>query len=86
MRVWIVSFVTVALLAACEPEYSDGAVHDDEGAHHEVAGGADPTAVSRNAADTSVTIHHPGADGNAGRPPDDSASQVTAPDASHGDH
>ena len=38
-------------------------------------GGADPTAVSGRAREADEeTIHHPGADGNAGRPPDERGS------------
>jgi hypothetical protein len=57
------------LLAACSPEDYPRQPADAE-ASHEVTGGSDPTAVSGRApADTAEAIHHPGADGNAGRPP-----------------
>ena len=43
---------------------------DQENRLH-ATGGADPTAVSGRVKDPDEdTIHHPGADGNAGRPPD----------------
>lgn len=43
---------------------------DPENRLHDT-GGADPTAVSGRMKDPDEdTIHHPGADGNAGRPPD----------------
>ena len=57
------------LLAACSPEDYPREAAGAE-ASHEVTGGSDPTAISGRApADSEDTIHHPRADGNAGRPP-----------------
>ncbi|MGE5091382.1 MAG: hypothetical protein ACM3OH_04350 [Bacillota bacterium] len=56
------------LLAACSPEDYPREPAATE-ASHEVTGGSDPTAISGRApADSEDTIHHPQADGNAGRP------------------
>jgi hypothetical protein len=82
MKRMLLAGAIVAALAACEPEYDDHAgtadVTDGEvtGAapeHQlEVTGGADTAAISgRVPRDTGSTIHHPAADGNAGRPPDE---------------
>ncbi len=64
-------------LVACAPEDYAGdaeqgtAAHQVDGPEPKFVGGADPTAVSgRIRADSESTIHHPGADGNAGRAPD----------------
>jgi hypothetical protein len=84
MKRMLVTVAALAVLAACEPEYREAAggadVTGDAAAgaapeHHlEVTGGADTAAVSgRVPGDTGATIHHPAADGNAGRPPDDRA-------------
>lgn len=60
----------LVLLAGCEPEYADSPAQAAE-AHHEEVAGADPTAISGRVKDsTENTIHHPRADGNAGRPDD----------------
>lgn len=72
MRLFLAALL-VAALAGCEPDYSEAAAHGEpeSAAHTEVTGPADPTAISGPAAgDTSGTIHHPAADGNAGRPAD----------------
>ena len=84
-------------LAACEPEYGDRVGHvgtDDvapaggrEAEHRlEVSGAADPEAISGDRADTTQTIHHPAADGNSGRPSDDSGASSAASAASAADH
>jgi len=81
MKRLLLAAATMAVLAACEPEYEETAGHEDvtgaeaHGAapEHalEVTGGADSAGVSgRVPADSGGTIHHPGADGNSGRPPD----------------
>jgi hypothetical protein len=67
MKRMLLAVMLLAGSAACEPEYAPAASEE----HLEpVVGGADPTAVSGGAAVDSSTIHHPGADGNAGRPAD----------------
>lgn len=77
MRLWITGIATIALLASCEPDYHATTLHDSE--PHDVTGGADPQAVSAYRPDTSVTIHHPGAGGNVGRPPDDTFRPDSGP-------
>ena len=82
MKRMFLAAAVAAALAACEPEYDDHAgTADVTGAEAagaapehqlEVTGGADTAAVSgRVPGDTGSTIHHPAADGNAGRPPDE---------------
>ena len=84
MKRMLFAAAALAALAACEPEYDESAgsadVTGDAAAgaapeHHlEVTGGADTSAVSgRVPGDTGATIHHPAADGNTGRPPDERA-------------
>ena len=86
MKRMLLAAAAIAALAACEPEYEEAAgtadVTGDAAAgaapeHHlEVTGGADTSAVSgRVPGDTGSTIHHPAADGNAGRPPDERVSR-----------
>lgn len=69
--------VVAFTLVACAPEDYAGdaeqgtAAHQVDGPEPAFVGGADPTAMSgRIRADSESTIHHPGADGNAGRAPD----------------
>ncbi len=86
MKRMLLAAAAVAALTACEPEYAESAgsadVTGDAAAgaapeHHlEVTGGADTAAISgRVPGDTGATIHHPAADGNAGRPPDERANR-----------
>lgn len=86
MKRMLLAAVALAVLTACEPEYAESAgsadVTGDAAAgaapeHHlEVTGGADTAAISgRVPGDTGATIHHPAADGNAGRPPDERADR-----------
>ena len=81
MKRMLFAAALAAALAACEPEYDDragttDATSGEAGAapeHRlEVTGGADTSAVSGWVpGDTGSTIHHPAADGNTGRPPDE---------------
>lgn len=72
MQRLLLASVTLVALAACEPDYGDRVDHVGAEAQVHPTGGAEPDAVSGAVpADTNRTIHHPGADGNAGRPPDD---------------
>lgn len=84
MKRMLLAAAALAALTACEPEYAESAGRADvtgdaaAGAapeHHlEVTGGADTSAISgRVPGDTGSTIHHPAADGNTGRPPDERA-------------
>lgn len=86
MKRMLVTVAVLAALTACEPEYRESAggadVTGDAAAgaapeHHlEVTGGADTAALSgRVPGDTGATIHHPAADGNSGRPPDERAGR-----------
>lgn len=86
MKRMLLAAAALAALTACEPEYAESAgsadVTGDAAAgaapeHHlEVTGGADTAAISgRVPGDTGATIHHPAADGNAGRPPDERAGR-----------
>ena len=60
----------LVLLAGCEPDYADAPAQAAE-AHHAEVEGAGPTAISGRVKDsTENSIHHPRADGNAGRPDD----------------
>ena len=90
MKRKLVTVAALAVLAACEPEYREAAGEADvtgdaaAGAapeHHlEVTGGADTAGISgRVPGDTGATIHHPAADGNAGRPPDERARPAVPP-------
>ena len=79
----IATAIAIAALTACEPEYvetTDQATGSEAQAGRpperrlEVTGGAEPAALSGGVPpDTAHTIHHPEADGNAGRPSDDRA-------------
>jgi hypothetical protein len=95
MKRLLVTAAALGVLGACEPEYGEAAGGADvtgdaaPGAapeHHlEVTGGADTSAVSgRVPGDTGATIHHPAADGNSGRPPDDRMARPAAPAAAGG--
>ncbi len=86
MKRMLATAAALAALTACEPEYHESAgsadVTGDAAAgaapeHHlEVTGGADTAAISgRVPGDSGATIHHPAADGNSGRPPDERASR-----------
>lgn len=80
----------LALLAGCEPEYADAPAQAPE-AHHEEIAGADPMAISGRVKDsTENSIHHPRADGNAGRPDDGPGAPAPDPDQnptdSHSEH
>lgn len=80
----------VVLLAGCEPEYAD-APAQEAAAHHEEVAGADPTAISGRVKDsTENSIHHPRADGNAGRPDDGPGAPAPDPGQnptdSHSEH
>ena len=88
MRRMLAAAAMLGLLAGCEPEYGDRVGHEGaEGTapaegrkpeHRlEVTGAADPEAISGNRNDTTQTIHHPAADGNSGRPSDDSGAPTT---------
>ena len=79
MKRTLAAAMVAAALAACEPEYAETAGHaeGETDTHAEVTGGADPTAISeRLPGDTAGTIHHPSADGNAGRPEDRTGGQA----------
>jgi hypothetical protein len=89
MRRLLAAAAALGLLAACEPEYADAVGHagreelapaEGREAEHrlEVTGAADPEAISGNRTDTTETIHHPAADGNSGRPSDDSGAPSAA--------
>jgi len=88
MRRLLAVAALLCLLAGCEPEYGDRVGHEGvegtapaegrEAEHRlEVTGAADPEAISGNRADTTQTIHHPAANGNSGRPSDDSEAPST---------
>lgn len=84
MKRMLLAAVAAVALTACEPEYDETAGAGSE-SHLEVTGGADTGAVSgRVPGDSGGTIHHPGADGNSGRPPDATAVRDTAPIGSSG--
>ena len=79
----------LSLLMGCEPDYGETMDHAGReavtpaagrGAEHrlEVSGAADPQAISGNRPDSTATIHHPAADGNSGRPGDDSATAAAS--------
>ena len=85
--------IALSLLTGCEPDYGETMDHAGReevapaagrDAEHrlEVTGAADPDAISGHRPDSTATIHHPAADGNAGRPADDSAAAAAA---DHGD-
>lgn len=82
MKRLILTAAAIAILAACEPDYAETAGRSVTDEHLEVTGGADPTAISGGApADSAHTIHHPAADGNAGRASDDpTGAAIAAPE------
>ncbi len=70
--------LAAAALFGCAPEDYEGSPEHGAAATQvdapepEIVGGADPTSISgRVRADSEDTIHHPGADGNSGRAPDE---------------
>ena len=84
MRRLLAAAALAVLVGACEPEYPAAAAHGEpehgaEAAHAEESHGADPTSISGRVKDSAeATIHHPGADGNAGRPADGPGATATA--------
>lgn len=87
MRRLLAAAALAVLVGACEPEYPEAAhgepEHGAEAAHAEESHGADPTSISGRVKDSAeATIHHPGADGNAGRPADGPGAMATA-DTAH---
>ena len=85
VRSTVVPAVALLAIAACAPEDYAGSPEQGTAATQanapepEIVGGADPTAVSgRIRAHSEDTIHHPGADGNAGRAPDEAGTVTEA--------